>query len=80
MSRVADMSEEMALEAFCTLCFRGDLTERGKVNLLEDLHRRYPRSGYGELAHTLRVLSTMTVEEREAQFKHSLDILVRRAG
>lgn len=72
--------ETRALEVFCTLCFRGDLTQRGKVNLLDDLHRRYPRSGYGELAHTLRVLSTMTVEEREALFKHSLDILLRRAG
>ncbi len=80
MKRGSELSEEMALEVFCTLCFRGDLTERGKVNLLEDLHRRYPRSGYGELAHTLRVLSTMTVEEREVLFKHSLDLLVRRAG
>lgn len=73
-------NETMAFEVFCTLCFRGDLTERGKINLLEDLHRKYPGSGYGELAHTLRVLSTMTVEEREALFKHSLDILMRRAG
>ncbi len=72
-------NETMAFEVFCTLCTRGDLTERGKVNLLEDLHRKYPRSGYGELAHTLRVLSTMTVEEREALFQRSLDVLVRRS-
>ncbi len=71
--------EIMAVEVFCTLCFRGDLTERGKVNLLEDLHRRYPRSGYGELAHTLRTFSLLTVEEREALFKHSLDAILRRA-
>ena len=74
------MREQRELETFLVLVFRGDLTSQGKVNLLEDLHGRYPQSGYGELAHTLRVLSTMTVEEREALFKHSLDILVRRAG
>ncbi len=72
--------EQRELETFLLLVFRGDLTHQGKINLLEGLHRRYPRSGYGELAHTLRVLSMMTREEREALFKHSLDILVRRAG
>ena len=72
--------ETRALEVFCTLCFRGDLTQRGKVNLLDDLHRRYPQSGYGELAHTLRMFSTLTVEEREALFKYNLDIFLRRAG
>ena len=71
--------ETRAFEVFCKLCFRGDLTQGGKINLLEDLHRRYPRSGYGELAHTLRVLSTMTVEQRKALFKHSLDVIVRRS-
>ncbi len=71
--------EQRELKTFLVLVFRGDLTHQGKINLLEDLQRKYPRSGYGELAHTLRVLSTMTVEEREALFQRSLDVLVRRS-
>lgn len=64
MRRVADASEEMAVKAFSMLVARGDLTTCGKVNLLEDLDRRFPGRGYGELAHTMRVISLLTPKER----------------
>ena len=54
----------MAVKAFSMLVARGDLTTCGKVNLLEDLDRRFPGRGYGELAHTVRMISLLTPEER----------------
>jgi hypothetical protein len=78
LRRIVDVSEEMALEAFCTLCFRGDLTERGKVNLLEDLDRRFPGRGYGDLGHSVRMISLLTPEERMQLIEDSVLALEER--
>ena len=59
--------ETKALEVFCRLCFRGDLTECGKVNLLEDLHRRYAFAEIKEHLPAHTVLTEYLGESRDAE-------------
>ncbi len=72
--------EVQAFDVFCGLCVRGDLTQVDKVNLLENLHRRLPGAGFGEFAHALRILTAMTLQQREALCTESMNLLLRCEG
>ena len=69
-----------AFDVFAGLCVRGDLTHIEKVNLLEELHRRLPGAGFGELAHALRILAAMTPQQREVLIDESMELLLRCEG